>query len=94
MDKREAAFTQARQDLLHEMLSAGAFDMPEDERRDFVAATVRDIAPRYPDLDDHLVRQLIGNGIRATYGDATLSEAARHGRGLEPEDRGLEGEAR
>ena len=94
MDKREAAFTQARQDLLHEMLSAGAFDMPEDERRDFVAATVRDIAPRYPDLDDHMVRQLIGSGIRATYGDATLSVAAQRGRGLEREDSGLEGEAR
>ena len=94
MDKREAAYTQARQDLLHEMLRAGAFDMPKDERRDFVAATVRGIARRYPDLDDHMVRQLTGSGIRATYGDATLSDAARHGRGLEPEDRGLEGEAR
>jgi hypothetical protein len=94
MDKREAAYTQARQDLLREMLSAGAFDMSADERRDFVAATVRDIAPRYPDLDDHMVRQLIGSGIRATYGDATLSVAAQRGRGLEREDSGLEGEAR
>jgi hypothetical protein len=94
MNKREAEYTQARQELLHEMLSAGAFDMPEDERRDFVAATVRDIARRYPDLDDHMVRQLIGSGIRATYGDATLSDAARRGRGLEPRDEGLEGEAR
>jgi glutathione S-transferase len=81
MDKREVAYTQARMDLLNEMLSAGAFDMDADERRDFVAATVRDIAARYPELDDHLRRQLMGNGIRATYGDAAMAMAAREGRG-------------
>ena len=81
MDKRDAEYTEARFDLLHEMLRAGAFDMSADLRRDFVAATVRDLQPRYPTLDDHLWRQLIGNGIRATYGDATLAEAARRGAG-------------
>lgn len=81
MDKREVAFTEARLDLLNEMLAAGAFDMDRDRRRDFVAATVRDIAKRYPELDDHLTRQLIGTGIRATYGDATLAMAARKGMG-------------
>lgn len=83
MDKREVAYTQARLDLLQEMLRAGAFDMPKDRRRDFVAATVRDLAARYPDLDEHMVRELIGNGIRAQYGDATLAVAAREGRGME-----------
>lgn len=81
MDKRDAEYTEARIDLLCEMLSAGAFDMDHDQRRDFVAATVRDLRPRYRDLDDHLWRQLIGNGIRATYADATLAQAARHGEG-------------
>ncbi|HET7621790.1 MAG TPA: hypothetical protein VFK39_07810 [Gemmatimonadaceae bacterium] len=81
MDKREVAYTEARMDLLNEMLAAGAFDMESDKRRDFVAATVRDIAARYPELDDHLTRQLIGNGIRATYGDATMAMAAREGKG-------------
>jgi hypothetical protein len=84
MDKREVAFTEARLDLLQEMLRAGAFDMTPDLRRDFVAATVRDIAAGYPELDEHMVRHLIGEGIRATYGDATLGVAAREGRGLEP----------
>ena len=83
MDKREVAYTEARLDLLQEMLSAGAFDMDNHMRRDFVAATVRDIARRYPELDDHLTRQLMGNGIRATYGDATLARAAREGRGTQ-----------
>jgi hypothetical protein len=81
MDKREAEYTEARLDLLEEMLKAGAFDMEPDMRRDYVAATVHDIVAHYPDLDDHLTRELIGNGIRATYGDATLAVAAREGRG-------------
>lgn len=81
MDKREAEYTEARIDLLEEMLRAGAFDMEPHMRRDYVAATVRDIVAHYPDLDDHLVRELIGNGIRATYGDATVAVAAREGRG-------------
>jgi hypothetical protein len=80
VDKREVEYTEARIELLREMLRAGAFDMSDDLRRDFVAATVRDLRPRYPELGDHLWRQLIGNGIRATYGDATLAPAAA-GRG-------------
>lgn len=83
MDKREVAYTEARLDMLEEMLKGGAFDMDADTRRDFVAATVRDLMKRYPELDDHLMRQLIGNGIRATYGDATLAMAAREGKGVE-----------
>lgn len=81
MDKREVEYTEARTALLREMLRAGAFDMTDDLRREFVASTVRDLQPQYPELDDHLWRQLIGNGIRATYGDATLAEAAAGGRG-------------
>jgi hypothetical protein len=81
VDKREVEYTEARTALLREMLRAGAFDMTDDLRREFVASTVRDLQPQYPELDDHLWRQLIGNGIRATYGDATLAEAAEGGRG-------------
>jgi hypothetical protein len=65
------------------MLKAGAFDMDRDTRRDFVAATVRDLAKRYRELDDHMVRHLTGDGIRATYGDATVAMAAREGRSME-----------
>lgn len=83
MDKREVAYTEARLDLLQEMLKAGAFDMDADTRRDFVAATARDLARLYPEMDDHMVRQLIGNGIRATYGDATVAMNAREGKGVE-----------
>jgi hypothetical protein len=80
VDKREVEYTEARAELLREMLRAGAFDMSDDLRRDFVASTVRDLQPRYPELVYHLWRQLIGNGIRATSGDATLAAGAA-GRG-------------
>lgn len=83
MDKREVAYTEARLDLLEEMLKAGAFDMDSHTRRDFVAATVRDLVKRYPELDEHMMRQLIGDGIRATYGDATVAMAAREGKSME-----------
>ena len=36
IDKREAAYTQARSELLHEMLSAGLFDRDENKRRRFL----------------------------------------------------------
>lgn len=83
MDKREVQYTQARSDLLHEMLKAGAFDLGGDERREFVNATVKQIRQNYPELDDHLIRKLIGDGIRATYGDGTTVEAERNQRGVE-----------
>lgn len=83
MDKREVAYTEARLDLLEEMLKAGAFDMDGGTRRDFVAATVHDVAKRHPEMDEHMVRHLIGDGIRATYGDATVAMAAREGKSME-----------
>lgn len=83
MDARDAEYTEARTDLFAEMLRASAFDMADELRHEFVVATVKDLTPRYTTLGDHLWRQLIGNGMRATYADATLAVAARHGRGEE-----------
>ena len=85
MDKRDAEYTQARIDLLEEMLKAGAFDMDEATRGSFIAATVRALQPRYRSLDEPLWKKLIVSAKSAVYGDATLAVAARRGRGLEPE---------
>ena len=93
MDKREVQYAEARLDLLHEMLRAGAFDMNDEMRREFVASTVRDLQPNYSELDDHLWRKLIGEGIRATYGDATTAESARKMRGVAPEERRFQPDA-
>lgn len=79
-DKRAAAYAQARSDLLHEMLKGGLFDLDEHQRGERVAAIVRDLQHRYPDLDDQLVRRLTGEGMQRQYGDAALVESERKGR--------------
>jgi len=83
-DRREAAYALARSDLLHEMLRGGLFDMDEHDRGEHVAAIVRDLQARYPDLDEQMVRRLVGEGMQRTYGDATLNEAERSGRSTPP----------
>ena len=85
MDKKDAEYTQARIDLLEEMLKAGAFDMDAETRGGFVAAAVRQLKGRYRAIDEPLWRKLISDGRIAVYGDATLAVAARRGRGPEPQ---------
>lgn len=79
-DKREAAYSQARTDLLHELLRAGAFDMDEHERGEHVARIVRGLAEEYPELDQQMARRLVGEGMQRTFGDATTAESERRGR--------------
>lgn len=79
-NKREAAYTQARSELMRELLRAGAFDMNEHERGENVAGIVRELTERYPELEEQMARRLRAEGMRSTYGDATMSESARKGR--------------
>ncbi len=79
IDKREAAYTQARSELLHEMLSAGLFDRDEHERGEHVAEIVKQLGEKYPDLDEPMLRRLMGEGMQRTYGDATVNETGRTG---------------
>ncbi len=79
-DKREAAYAQARTQLMHELLRAGAFDMDEHTRGETVARVVRDLERNFPELDEQMTRRLVGEGMQRTYGDATTSESARRGR--------------
>jgi hypothetical protein len=76
-DKRDAAYAEARTELMHELLRTGAFDMDEHERGENVARIARGLQEKYPDLDDQMVRRLIGEGMQREYGDATTSEAVR-----------------
>lgn len=79
-DKREAAYSQARGELLHELLRSGAFDMDEHDRGEHVSRIVRGLKHRYPALDEQMERRLVGEGMQRTYGDATTHEAERHRR--------------
>lgn len=84
-DKREAAYTQARSDLLHEMLRGGLFDLDEHDRGANVARIVRQLREKYPELDDQMTRRLMGEGMQRTYGDAAWGEGARRGREMPPD---------
>lgn len=77
IDKRDAAYSMARSDLMHEMLRGGLFDMDEHDRGANIARIVRDLKEKYPDLDEPMARRLVGEGMQRTYGDATWNEAAR-----------------
>lgn len=77
IDKRDAAYSMARSDLLHEMLRGGLFDMDEHERGENVSKIVRSLKEKYPELDSQMERRLVGEGMQRTYGDATLVEAER-----------------
>lgn len=83
IDKRDAAYSMARSDLLHEMLRGGLFDMDEHERGEQVAEIVRDLQQKYPELDEQMTRRLTGEGMQRTYGDAAWMEAARKRREME-----------
>ncbi len=85
-DKREAAYAQARTQLMNELLRAGAFDMDEHHRGETVARTVRDLSRKFPELDEQMARRLVGEGMQRTYGDATTSESARRGREMPEEE--------
>ena len=80
IDKREVAYTQARGELLHEMLRGGVFDMDEHLRGENVARIAYDLKRRYPELDDQMFRRLVGEGMQRTYGDGLMNEAVRKGR--------------
>jgi len=84
-DKREAAYAQARNDLLHEMLRGGLFEMDEHDRGENVAKIVRQLREKYPELDDQMTRRLVGEGMQRTYGDAAWGEGARRGREMPPD---------
>ena len=77
IDKRQAAYSMARSDLLHEMLRGGVFDMDEHMRGENVARIVRELKRKYPELDEQMERRLVGEGMQRTYGDATMVEAER-----------------
>jgi hypothetical protein len=86
-DKRQVAYTQARSDLLHEMLRGGLFDMDEHDRGENIARIVRDLKAKYPELDDQMTRRLVGEGMQRTYGDATWGEGLRSAREMPERER-------
>jgi hypothetical protein len=63
-DKREAAYTQARTDLMQQLKDSGVSYLDQNDRGEHVARLVRHLSERYPELDDQMSRRLMGEGIR------------------------------
>lgn len=78
-DKREAAYAQARSDLMQRLLDRGAVEMDEHERGEQVREVVRELQREYPDLDDQMTRRLTGEGMQRNWGDMRTNEMTREG---------------
>jgi hypothetical protein len=65
-DRREVSYTQARAELERTIADGSMSDLPEHDRDERIAKIVRGLQQKYPDLDDQLSRQLMGEGMRET----------------------------
>lgn len=79
MNKREAAYTQARSELMQRMMDGGAFDLDKHDRGELVREIVRDLQRQYPDLDDQMTRRLTGEGMQRNRGEGRTNEMTRDG---------------
>ena len=63
-NRRDVSYTQARNELMRTIHDEFTSDLPEHDRGERVAELVRDLADRYPDLDDQMTRRLMGEAMR------------------------------
>jgi hypothetical protein len=63
-DKRDVAYTEARDALMRELKREGVSYLDEHERGEEVARIVRALERKYPELDEQMTRRLVGEGIR------------------------------
>lgn len=63
-NRREVSYTQARNELIRTLHDEFTADLPEHDRGERVAELVRELADRYPDLDDQMTRRLMGEAMR------------------------------
>lgn len=78
-DKREAAYAQARSDLMQRLLDRGAVDMDEHDRGEHVREVVRELQGEYPELDEQMTRRLTGEGMQRNWGEMRTNEITREG---------------
>ena len=76
-DKREAAYAQARSDLMQRLLDRGAVTMDEHERGEHVREVVRELQGEYPELDEQMTRRLTGEGMQRDWDEMRTNERTR-----------------
>lgn len=67
-DRREVAYTQARNELFRRMDAEFAGDLEDADRSQRVSAIVRELQGRYPDLDEPMTQRLMGEGLNGPPG--------------------------
>jgi hypothetical protein len=63
-DKRDVAYTGARDELMRELKREGVSYLDEHERGQEVVRIVRALEQKYPEMDEQMARRLVGEGIR------------------------------
>jgi hypothetical protein len=63
-DRRDAAYTQARETLIRRIDDEGISRFPDDERAAEIRRMIAELREQHPDLDDQLARQLMGEALR------------------------------
>ena len=63
-DKRDVAYTEARDELMRELKREGVSYLDEHERGQEVVRIVRALEQKYPEMDEQMARRLVGEGIR------------------------------
>ncbi|MGH7475155.1 MAG: hypothetical protein ACRELD_02605 [Longimicrobiales bacterium] len=76
LDRRAAAYAQARAELFERMLEDYAFDLDEHDRGERVAEYMREISQHFPDLDEPMRGMLMEEGMTRTAEEAELNRAS------------------
>ena len=63
-DRREAAYTQARESLIRRIDDEGIARFDEAGRAAEIRRMIHELRAQHPDLDDQLARQLMGEALR------------------------------
>lgn len=63
-NKRDVAYTEAREELIRALADRGISYLDEHERGEQIARIVRNLSDRHPELDEQMSRRLMGEGMR------------------------------
>jgi hypothetical protein len=63
-DRRDAAYTQARETLIRRIDDEGIARLDDADRAAEIRRLVDDLRAQHPDLDDQLARRLMGEALR------------------------------
>lgn len=63
-DRRDAAYTQARETLIRRIDDEGIARLEDEQRAAEIRGMIDELRAQYPDIDDQLAKQLMGEALR------------------------------